>query len=207
MAGARRVRLLLDFQRLARCAHRRLKKTIAHRRSSWMRPARWCPRNERSPTSGCTRRDGGDPIVFFRARDDRAEARYVAETILRMQAEGASFETSRDLSHQRAVAGGLRKRSDAHCRFRCSVACAFSSGPDQGRAGLSAAVSKPRRRAGAATGHQCSSARQIGQTTRTSCWRRRRQVNFRWQVVVTTARGGAADQKKQKDLLGTGRAH
>ena len=34
-----------------------------------------------------TRRDGGDPIVFFRARDDRAEARYVAETILRMQAE------------------------------------------------------------------------------------------------------------------------
>jgi len=34
-----------------------------------------------------TQRDGGDPVVFFRARDDRAEARFVVETILRMQAE------------------------------------------------------------------------------------------------------------------------
>lgn len=34
-----------------------------------------------------TRRDGGEPIVFFRARDDRAEARFVAETIFRLQTE------------------------------------------------------------------------------------------------------------------------
>ncbi len=38
-----------------------------------------------------TRRDGGDPIVFFRARDDRAEARFVVETILRLQAEEGYF--------------------------------------------------------------------------------------------------------------------
>jgi DNA helicase-2/ATP-dependent DNA helicase PcrA len=38
-----------------------------------------------------TRRDGGDPIVLFRARDDRAEARFVIETVLRMQADSGFF--------------------------------------------------------------------------------------------------------------------
>jgi DNA helicase-2/ATP-dependent DNA helicase PcrA len=38
-----------------------------------------------------TQRDGGDPVVFLRTRDDRSEAQFVVGTILRMQAEEGYF--------------------------------------------------------------------------------------------------------------------
>jgi DNA helicase-2/ATP-dependent DNA helicase PcrA len=87
------VRLLLDFERDWPDA-RIVKLEENYRSSQVILDAAHAvvSRNEdRHEKRLYTQRDGGDPVVFLRTRDDRSEAQFVVGTILRMQAEEGYF--------------------------------------------------------------------------------------------------------------------
>ena len=75
-----------------------------------------------------TRRDGGDPIVFFGPAMIAPEARFVVESILRMQAEEGYFpeDFAVILPHQRAVAALRGNPKSGRLPFSLLGACAFS---------------------------------------------------------------------------------
>lgn len=153
-----------------------------------------------------TRRDGGDPIVFFRARDDRAEARYVAETILRMQAEEGFYpedfaviyrtnaqslrfeETLQALGIPFSLLGGMRFFERAEVKDVLAYLRLCLNPEDE--LALRRVVNVP--------------ARQIGQTTVDKLLTlARMEGTTLWKVVQRAAQGGdLVSKKKQKDLAG-----
>lgn len=202
------VRLLLDFQ--SDWPDARIVKLEENYRSSQVildAAHAVVSRNEdRHDKRLYTRRDGGDPIVFFRARDDRAEARYVAETILRMQAEEGFFpedfaviyrtnaqslrfeEALQTLGLPFSLLGGMRFFERAEIKDVLAYLRLCQNPEDE--LALRRVINVP--------------ARQIGQTTVDKLLAQARAGGLSlWQVVVTTARGGGLlTKKKQKDLLG-----
>ena len=151
-----------------------------------------------------TRRDGGDPIVFFRARDDRAEARFVVESILRMQAEEGYFpedfaviyrtnaqslrfeETLQAVGLPFSLLGGMRFFERAEIKDVLAYLRLCQNPEDE--LALRRVINVP--------------ARQIGQSTIDKLLARARaEGKSLWQVLKLAAAGdGAFAKKKQKDL-------
>ena len=151
-----------------------------------------------------TRRDGGDPIVFFRARDDRAEARFVVESILRMQAEEGYFpedfaviyrtnaqslrfeETLQAVGLPFSLLGGMRFFERAEIKDVLAYLRLCQNPEDE--LALRRVINVP--------------ARQIGQSTIDKLLARARaEGKSLWQVLKRAAAGdGAFAKKKQRDL-------
>ncbi len=156
-----------------------------------------------------TQRDGGDPVVFLRTRDDRSEAQFVVGTILRMQAEEGYFpedfaviyrtnaqslrfeETLQAAGLPFSLLGGTRfferaEIKDVLCYLR------LCQNPDDELA-LRRVINVP--------------ARQLGQATVDKLLHRAKESGSSlWQVIQaaasssSTTGGGLLSAKKAKDL-------